>query len=249
MSAINTFNSAISDAINKQGDLYQVWFGRTDFTPETTIVQSSDINCGAICNELEFARRVGNYYVRSLDIDQAEGDELEELITGFINLPRRGNFESDVTYSDRFKFLTVQQVNQRRTTRWAILDALRYFIDDVDNVVQVTEQFDSNNLYFQVRFEGIISTENILFLNSTTDGYLDNEFIGGPSLGSVVTYIGELIQRIKAAGVDFDVLFIEQDRVTRTSDAFLGTIQRYVDSDATIKSIKQIAKSSDSEIA
>lgn len=248
MASIDTFNSAVSNAVNKSSPLYEAWIGQSDFTPESAIINSQDFNCGAICNELEYARVVSQYYVKSLNVDSAEGNELEALINGFIDLPRRGFFESDSTYRDRYKFITVQQVNQRRTTKWAILDAMKYFVDDVASNVQFIEQFDNSNLYFQIRFEGTVSTEGSVFLNNTEQGFLDNNYISGPSVGSVITYIGDLISRIKAAGVDFDVLFITQDRFTKTATAFIGTVQRYLFSDATILKSQRLTVQSDAEI-
>ena len=56
MSMINTFNSAVSDAIDKNAETYVAWFGKADFVPEETITISSDYNCGALCNDLEYCK-------------------------------------------------------------------------------------------------------------------------------------------------------------------------------------------------
>ena len=85
MKMIDVFNRTISNAINKEGDFYKTWIGESPFTPEVTIVDSDDFNCGALCNELEFARTVSNYYVQSFDLDLAEDDELADLIEAFID--------------------------------------------------------------------------------------------------------------------------------------------------------------------
>lgn len=249
MSAIDLFNSSVSDYINKSETLYESWFGKTSFVPETTIIESKDFNCGAVCNELEFARVVTQYYVKSLDIDFAEHNELEALINGFINLPRRGRVESDLTFRNRFKFLVVDNLNKRRVTKWSILDAIKYFIAGTDDSVQLIEQFDSKNLYFQIRVEGVVDVSAALTFDSTVYGFLDQFFLSGPSLGEVNTYLTELLKRIKAAGIDFDVIFIEQDRVNKLSNAFIGTIQVYKQSAARIKNKASIAKASNAIIA
>lgn len=246
---IEIFNSAVSDAVNKNADFYKAWIGETPFTPAVQILQSSDVNCGAVCNELEFGREITDYFVESLDIDRAEDDELAVLINGFIDMPRRGNFESDVVFRNRYKFIVMDQANPKRTTKWAILDALRYFIADVDTIVQIVEQFDTSNLYFQVRIEGIQSTTDIIFLNNTGTAWLDQNYIGGPSIGAVVTYVGELLDRIKAAGVDYDILFINQDRFTKTSDMYIGTVQMYKTSISRIKASIQLTSTADAQIA
>jgi hypothetical protein len=232
---IDVFNSTVSDVINKYDSTYEAWIGAENFVPESQILVSEDFNCGAICNELEFARVVGDYYVESLDLELAESSELGDLINAFIDLPRRGNFEADDIFRDRFKFIVVQQVNNKRTTRWAILDALKYFVADVANDVQLIEPFDSQNLYFQIRVEASDATEDIIFLNNIESAWVDQNFLGGPSIGSIITYLGDLLNRIKAAGVDFDIIFVDQDRFTLTSDTTIGTIQAYKSVDVTIK--------------
>lgn len=246
MAIIDVFNTAVSSVINKSSEFYETFIGAVEFTPEVTIVLSEDVNCGALCNELEFARLVSDYYVRSISLDGAEGSELEEFIEGFVDLPRRGEVESDINYRLRFRFLVTEKTNYRRTTRWAILDALSYFVPTVQT--QVIEFFGSSNLYFQVRFEGVLSTEDVIFLNDVEQSYLDQNFVGGAGVGEVTTYIGELLSRIKAAGVDFDVFFVNQVRFTKTSDAFVGTVQMYKISDARVKASLSFNKASDAQI-
>jgi hypothetical protein len=248
MSSINLFNKNVSDTINKHDSFYETWFGKEEFVPEVTVVTSADFNCGALCNELEYARLVSDYYVKSLDIGTAEHGELESLINAFIDLPRRGKVESDATFRNRFNFLVVDQVGQRRITRKAILDAIRYFVADVTNSVQLIEPFDSKNLYFQIRIEGSIDTSETITLDNISFGYLDQNYLGGPTLGEINSYLAELIDRIKAAGVDFDMLFVEQNRTTKTCAAFIGAVQIYKSSYARIKAKTSFTKSSNATI-
>jgi len=248
MSMIELFNKNVSDTINKSDTLYEAWIGKQDFTPEVVVVESSDINCGALCNELEFARLATDYFVKSLDISTAEHSELEALINELIDLPRRGQVESDATYRNRFKFLVVDQVNPKRTTRKAILDAIKYFVAETDTSIQLIEQFDSYNLYFQIRVEGTNDFSQSLTFNNLDYGFLDQFYLGGPSLGEVNTYLSELLLRIKAAGVDFDVLFIEQNRTTKTATAFIGRVQKYLTSQARIKAKSSFTKTSNATI-
>ena len=246
MNVIDVFNSNISDAINKNSEFYKVLIGEVDFTPEVTIVEPEDVKCGALCNELEFARLVSNYYVQALSLAGAESEELEEFTIAFIDMPRRGAVESDATYRDRFRFVVTEKTNERRTTKWAILDSLSYFIDP--SQIQIIELFDSYNLYFQVRFEGVVNYDDTIFINNIDQAYVGQNFIGGAGIGEIVTYVGELIQRIKAAGVDFDIYFVEQSKITKTADAKIGTIQMYKQSDATILAHLKIDKTSDATI-
>ena len=248
MTMIELFNSNISDAINKTDDLYKSWFGDSDFEPETTIVESEDFNCGAICNELEYAKLVVDSYTKSLDVNQASGDELSLLINTFINLPRRGQYESDLTFRKRFNFLVTDKTHPRRITKWSILKALSYFIDNYEETVQLIEPFDSNNLYFQIRIEAPVDTAETLTLNSTLSGFLNQFYLGGPTLGAVDTFLLDLLNRIKAQGVDFDVVFVDQYTIEKTSSAIIGTIQMYKIVNAVIKAAIFITKTSDAYI-
>ena len=247
MSMISTFNKAVSDAINKKDETYTALIGVEPFTPELVIDESSDFNCGALCNELEYLRTVSDYYVQSFDLDIAEDENLETLITAFLNLPRRNRAEEDAIYRKRFRAIAIEKSNPRRTTRWSIIDALSYFIANTDTI-QIVEQFDSKNLYFQVRIEGAQDFDTALVLNNVNQGYIDQNFIGGEGVGSIISYIGNIIDRIRAAGVDFDLLFILQDSFTKTSNAIIGTIQLYIMSDSVIKKTEQLMKTSDGTV-
>jgi hypothetical protein len=73
MSMVETFNSTVSDAINKRGEFYEILIGSEQFTPESDIDESSDFNCGALCNELEYMRRVSQYFYQSFDLNMLRG--------------------------------------------------------------------------------------------------------------------------------------------------------------------------------
>jgi hypothetical protein len=242
---IHTFNLAISDAVNKEDPNYEAIIGTEDYTPESIIIESSDFNCGALCNELEFLRVVSNYYVQSLDIDIAENENLNTLINAFLNLPRRDEGEADSTYRNRFRAICNQQLNPHRTTRWAILNAISYFVSDA-SLVQLIEP-EGTNLYFQIRLEGTISEENLFYLD-TVQGYLDHYFIGGVGIGYIVSFLGDIIDRIKAAGVDYDILFINQSSIEKTSSAMIGSVQIYKSINATIKGTSNTTKSVDATV-
>lgn len=247
MAIIDVFNSTVSDAVNKKDPFYETWIGATEFTPELIILDSEDIGCGAICNELEFARLITDYYVESLAIDSAEEIELQETINQYIDLPRRGIGESDSIYRARFKFIAVQNLVVRRTTRGAILAAIAYYVPEITSV-QLIEKFDLYNMYFEIRFSGMTTIEDVIFLGNLDTGFIDQNFVGGPGLGAVITYLGNLITRIKAVGVDFDIIFVEQHDITKLSDAIIGTVQLYKSSEAVIKATLNFTKISDAEV-
>ena len=249
MKFIDLFNQNISDAIDKSDEVYTSLIGDKEFTPIIPVVNSEDVNCGALCNELEYAKLQTWKLIDAMGIDSGEGGELEDIITAIVDLPRRGVVESDSIYRNRFRFLVTAQSNMRRITKWAIISALSHFIPNM-SAVQFIEPFSINNLYFQIRVrgEGGDNYEGILFLDDAVDGYLDQSFLGGYGIGAIVTYLSEMVQRIKCAGVDFDVLFINQDRFTKTSTASIGTIRRTYLSSARIKHIRTITKSSNAEV-
>ena len=248
MSMIRTFNRAVSGAINKSNDDYMAIFGDPDFVPEVDITESSDYNCGALCNELEYLRRVSQYYVQAFDLDVATEEDLNDLVNGFIDMPRRNRGEPDAIFRNRFRTVVNQSLNRRRTTKWAILDALRYFLPNVDSDVQVIEIFEVTPTYFQLRIVGAVSFDDALFLNNQEMGYLDNNFVGGEGVGEVISYIGEMVDRIKAAGVDYDILFIKQFSVTKDAGAMIGTVQRYKISNAVVRASYSFEKTSNAEV-
>jgi len=248
MSMIETFNSAVSGAVNKSSAEYVAIIGTAGFVKEPTIVDSEDFNCGALCNELEYLRVVSDYYVQSFDTDTAEGDNLDALIKTFADLPRRNNGEPDATYRKRYRSIIVENLNRSRTTKWAILDSLSYFIGNPDENLQVIELFEVNNTYFELRIEGAISFEDAIFLNNIEQAYVDQNFVGGAGVGAVISYIGEIVDRVKAVGVDYDILFIGQNRFTKTVDCFIGTVQVYKNVDAVIKAAVSFTKTIDAVI-
>jgi hypothetical protein len=233
MSIIERINANIPKPISKTGEVYQAVMGRDPFTPEVTIVDSEDINCGAIANELEFLQLFADYMIDSTVIDTASGGELETLIWALIDLPRRGQLETDAVYRARFKAILTEKTNLSRTTKWAIVDALSHVLDV--SKIEVVEFFDAYNLYFEVRFSGAYDFDDILFVDNLETGYLDNNYLGGVGIGSPVTYVNEIINRIRAAGVDYLVRLVLKTGILKTVDANIGKVQFYKSVAADIK--------------
>ena len=243
MSSIEIFNKAVSDAINKRDETYTALIGNEDFVPEPVIETSSDFNCGALCNEVEFLKSFSTYYVQSFDVDIAEDENLDILINTVMDLPRRNRGEPDVIYRQRYRAIVVQQNTIRRTTKTAIINALRHILG-ADAQIKISEPFESRNLYFQVQIVGSASASNFkIFMGNEEQAYLDQNFVGGAGIGGVVAYVEETIRRVKAAGVDFDfvittqntfeklvdstiVLRVQSSKTSNTSVAFIRWTQR-----------------------
>jgi hypothetical protein len=247
MSMIKTFNRAVSQAVNRNDETYRAMFGSEDAIPEVTIEESSDFNSGALANELEFLRAVSNYYIQSFDLDVAQSDNLDELVSAFVNLPRRNRGEEDQIFRNRFRSIVVQQTYPRRTNRWAIIQAISHFIDDL-STVQIIENFDNDNMYFEIRIEGGVDFDTALFLDDIEQGYVEQNYIGGEGIGPIITYLGTIVERIKASGVDFDIVFIRQDRFTKTSATNIGSVQKYLDISAWVQLVSQSVKTIDAQV-
>lgn len=247
MSAIQTFNSAVSNAVNKNDADYIAIIGTEDFVPEATIVDSGDFNCGALCNELEFAKAVSDYYAVSFDLDIAETENLSILINSFIDLPRRSESEPDALFRSRFRAIVTQKLNGKRTTPWAIRDALSYFIADIGKI-DVVEPFGRKAYFFEVRIEGTATLDETIFLDNPDIAYVSQNFIGGIGVGGIITFLDDIVSRIKAAGIDFDILLIARGSVTKTSDATIGSVQITKLSNAVIRRIESFTKLSDATV-
>lgn len=234
------------NSIDTDAEFYATFIGKSEFSPELVITQSSDFNCGAICNELEYARKTTQYYTTCLYVDTAESENLDILINSFVDLPRRNRVEADSIYRDRYKCLVVAQTNYRRCTPWAIRDAILHFID-APETVQVIENFDDQTNYFQIRIEGA-EVEGVIFIDSVETGFIDQNFIGGSGVGAIISYLGEMIDRIKCSGVDYDIFFISQDRFTVVGNARIGAIQKYIIGNATVLGSNSFTKIGNAQV-
>ena len=136
--------------INVNSDEFTSLIGQFPFTPESTIDESSDYNCGAICNELEFGKLFADSIVDSFAIDTAESTYLNKLVLTFLDLARLVSTEGDDEYRNRFKSLVEAQSFPRKITREAILQALSHVVTSaVLGKIELVESFESTNLYFK----------------------------------------------------------------------------------------------------
>lgn len=243
MSKIDTFITAIStQAVNIYDIEFKTWIGDIDFIPEPVITDSGDFNCGALCDELEFLQSVSDYFVESFSLEDAEDTNLNKLITSIIDLSRIQDSETDEGYRNRFRAIVTENNYPSRTNKWAIREAVNIFIDDI-NRIQIIELFDIYNLYFQIRIEGsAISDNDALVLNSLEQGFLDQFYLSGLGIGAAITFLGDIIDRIKAAGVDYDIIFIGQHSITKTAQVVIGSVQKTIISNATILKSMSLTK-------
>ena len=220
MSAIiDLINKNISPAVNKSGDNYKAIIGDKDFTPAGTITTSDDYDCGAITNELEYARLQTGYLTESFDPAHATQDLLDLLVMALINLPRMTTSESDASYRQRFNLIVRQQTNTTRCTRSAISDAIQELGLSLSQF-HLVEWFDSFSKYFQLRLVGVTAIGGaVMSIDSMRTGFLDQYFVGGLGVGQLQTYISGLVQRVKALGVHFDLIIVDQNNLDYNSNA------------------------------
>lgn len=216
---IDLINSNISKKINKEGEVYKALIGDTFFTPASPITDSGDYACGAVANEIEYARLQTTNLVNSFHIADAEDEMLEFLVMALINLPRRGSSESDTVYRQRFNCVVRQGTNTTRCTGGAMHDAI-IELGLTDSQFHFFEKFDDISRFFQLRLVGVpVVGAAVMFIDSMKTGFLDQYFMGGLGIGSLQTYITPLIKKIKALGVRFEIKIVSSDTETRTSDA------------------------------
>ena len=82
------------------------------------------------------------------------------MIQTLINLERIDDSEVDTLYRNRFRALVTQRTNPRRTTRWAIQDALSYFVPR--ETIRILEYFDRESLKFHIRLAPDVGDDIIL---------------------------------------------------------------------------------------
>ena len=196
----------------------EILFDNFELVLESEVL-SSHFRGGSIYNEIELARLYGRYYTEALGVIRAQGDQLTQASNRYLHL-QRGlvQDETDEDYINRFKSLAVGKLNPRRVTRWAILDALSYFVEPVR--IEIVERFDIENNKFRVKF--ITFQSELQTVSSDTvaiadQSYIDNSYLIGvsPSTGREINpNINDILQRVKASGVLVDSFDVDRLRLT-----------------------------------
>jgi len=154
--------------INRDNDIYKALFGKYMYTENPTIDESSDYNCGAIANELEFLRSFIDYIIDSFDFQNAETSLLEKVVCVFMDLIRIYQ-EEDSELRNRFKAYIWRNSNTRWMTKWSFKDIFSYF-------------FDSDNIYIEENYIETDLVSNGGFEQVTGDDFDDwTESVAGSS--------------------------------------------------------------------
>jgi len=132
---IDSLNNKMPQLINKTGKEYKAIFGKTDYTGNIPIEKSSDYNCGAIANELEYLRSFLDFVIECFNVENAEKDYLEKIIWFFLKLGRIWD-ESDANLKNRFFSIIRRNSNPRWDTSWSLKDLFSYFFDKKNIIIE-----------------------------------------------------------------------------------------------------------------
>lgn len=175
MSQIKEVNAQMLDGINKNDQGYQALWGKEDFTPEETIEDANDYNCGAICNQLEYLTDKTVEYTTQ-EIDELPSDTLELFARFFLDTYKRGNEDNPALINRIRAVLERDGLFQSPAwgTPWDIKNVLSYFLDR--NYLFYVPNYIITDIMVNGGFDSPISTEwNIL---PSGDRSLLNTFSG-----------------------------------------------------------------------
>lgn len=201
---------SVSYVINRQGSFFKSVFGDADAMPNDPIISSADYNYGAIANELEFVKQRCLELAQTFSLDNASGENLDYIVSALLMLSRQDVVEVDASLRARFRALVTQHSNNRRCTRWAIADAIAYLIPRY--VFSIVEWFSLKPMFFEVRLVGSAFGIGLLDTAYVELAYIMQSYIGGPSTGVYAVFITDIVNRTKAAGVEFAVTVIERSQ-------------------------------------
>ena len=163
--------------LNKITQEYEAIFGKENFTPISPIETSQDFQCGAMANELEYARGFCDYVIRTGIIDNLYGSYLEKVVDFFTGL-KRIPLESDESLRNRFKVLCIRQFNPSWITSWMIKDVFSYFFDQ--DIIYLIENMISDEFITDGGFENndplwiSSSSGSSVFSRNSSDHFVGN---------------------------------------------------------------------------
>lgn len=233
MSVIAELNDFMMTMLDKTTDEYEAIFGKEDFTPLSPIDESSDYQCGAIANELEYVKAFVDYITRTADFDGFQGTYLEKLVYYFTGL-KRWYLETDEELINRFKALIIRSNNPSWITVWMIRDVMSYFVDV--EVVYVTENITLDEFITDGSFELDPTVNwNTSAAGSSTVNFVSHDMFYGltcaelyvDSSGSACS-LSQTLTGVSAAHYVLN-FFTKDDRLLPTDDLFEVIITRASD--------------------
>lgn len=150
MSEIAQLNEYTPTNFHKMTEEYLAIFGNEDFTPNDPIVTSSDFNCGAIANELEYVKGFCDYLTRSNTIDDFSDVYLDRIVKFFIGLKRKLG-QTDEFIRLLFRALCIRHVNDSWCAKWILIDVFSYFFPE--ETLWIMENYVEDDLLTDGSFE------------------------------------------------------------------------------------------------
>jgi hypothetical protein len=147
---IRELNRLMPRVLDKTTEEYEAIFGKEDFTSFNPVTESEDFQCGAVCNELEYAKGFLDYVSRTTDVNDYYGDYLEKVLYFFTGLWRLSG-ETDTQLRNRFRALVIRYNDPAWITKWMIRDVFRYFFDV--GIIYVIENYVLDTLVTDGSFE------------------------------------------------------------------------------------------------
>lgn len=233
MSQIAELNALMPTDLDKLTAEYLAIFGNEEFTPAGTIAQSSDYNCGAVANELEYIKGFIDYLTRTSSINDFYGTYLEKIVYFFTGLKRTAG-ETDAQLRNRFNALVIRNNNPSWITKWMIRDVFRYFF--AQDIIYVIENYVTSNRVTDPSFEIDPATnwQKGESGSSTVTWDTMEMFDGGKCAKISVDASASavyLAQTLAAVPEDtYALSFFTKDDRAITGDLFKVTIQRSIDS-------------------
>lgn len=230
MSQIEELNQLMPTELDKTTDEYLSIFGDEDFVANSPIEDSSDFQCGAIANELEYVVGFVDYITKTQDIDDFYDVYLDKVVAFFTGLSR-GSSETDAELRLRFRALVERKNNPSWITTWMIRDVFSYFFDE--DIIYVTENYTLDELITDGSFELDPTTNWIV--NETGGSTIDfvghDMFYGSTCAEFSIDSLGStcsLSQVLSAVPIGHYILnfFSNDDRLLSTSELFKVSIQR-----------------------
>lgn len=172
-------------SIDVTKQFFKAMWGKTDYTPQGTITQSSDYNCGAIANEFEYLRAFFKYLTRADDLSDYSAPYLDELAEFFVDLTRQFQ-ESDASLVNRVYSLIRRNGNLSWMTIHCMVDVLAYYFNR-DNIFPIEFDFDSENddLIVNGTFEAALGAEWSIGGGATSFLSVSRAFTGSQALSWV----------------------------------------------------------------
>ncbi|RDE12108.1 MAG: hypothetical protein C4K49_10525 [Candidatus Thorarchaeota archaeon] len=234
MSQIDELNQLMPTNLDKTTAEYISIFGNETFTSISPIEESSDFQCGAIANELEYVKGFIDYITRTASIDDFYGVYLEKVVSFFTGLTRNPS-ETDAELRLRFNALVVRKNNFSWLTTWMIRDVFSYFFDV--NTIYVVENYVLDDFVVDGSFEidptlnWVVNTSG----GSSISFVAHDMFYGSTCAEFVVDALGStcsLSQTLSAVPEGYYILnfFVKDDQPSATSNLFKLMLQRSSDS-------------------